>query len=428
MKPSLKIAYLFQDLNKDFNPDVWSQQDSHLIPALRRAGHEVTILASRWDRQVLYAPDPQSPNSAAHADLAFTRDGVLRLLEVATRRLQSMLGLPWLQLFDSLRMLEASVRNLKGYDVLHERNHMHGIGGALASIWLGIPLIYSVHADFLLEHSYLGISHTRLERWLAGLTAMLNYRVATAIVCVSRATKDHLIRTYRVPAEKIFVIPNGAAPNERIGEEQIIDLKFRLGIDEHPTIGFIGAFYKWHGVESLIEVLSLVLEHMDVCLVLVGDGPERSAIAEQAARRGLSDNVRFAGWVPYSDVPTYLGLIDVAVAPYPPLPQPLWFSPLKLFDYMASGKAIVASGIGQIREVIDDGETGVLVEPGNSFAMANAIVELLCDPSRRRELGENARATLETKYTWDHCVERLETIYQQALTSAKLHSAQVQAM
>jgi glycosyltransferase involved in cell wall biosynthesis len=114
-------------------------------------------------------------------------------------------------------------------------------------------------------------------------------------------------------------------------------------------------------------------------------------------------------------VPEILAIADVVTIPYPQLPEELWFSPLKLYEYMAAGKAIVASSAGQITEVIQDGYNGILVEPGNVDELAQAIINLFKDPTRRERLGQNARQQAVTQHSWEQYINRLEKIYESVL-------------
>jgi starch synthase len=129
----------------------------------------------------------------------------------------------------------------------------------------------------------------------------------------------------------------------------------------------------------------------------------------------LEKKVHITGYVAHEAMPTWLAAADVAVAPYPALPQELWFSPLKLYEYMAAGKAIVASAAGQIAEVIEDGHNGRLVRPGNVAELAQAIGELLDDPAGRQELGRAARQQAASQHSWQMYRQRLESLYTAAL-------------
>jgi glycosyltransferase involved in cell wall biosynthesis len=120
-----------------------------------------------------------------------------------------------------------------------------------------------------------------------------------------------------------------------------------------------------------------------------------------AQTHGLNGAVTFTGNVPYDDIPRYIAAMDIAVAPYIPSGN-FYYSPIKIFEYMAMGKPVVGGRIGQVEEVIADGETGVLFEPGNSTALQAALAQLVSDSPLCRRLGENARAWVETERTWDN--------------------------
>lgn len=134
---------------------------------------------------------------------------------------------------------------------------------------------------------------------------------------------------------------------------------------------------------------------------------------------GIEQSVVLTGDVDHADVPGLLSVADVAVAPYPKLPVDFYFSPLKLFEYMAIGKATVASRLGQIAEVIIDGKTGLLVEPSDPVQLAGAIVKLLRDESLRQHLGFAARNTVRQNYSWDHYIGKLLGIYEAALARSR---------
>jgi glycosyltransferase involved in cell wall biosynthesis len=172
------------------------------------------------------------------------------------------------------------------------------------------------------------------------------------------------------------------------------------------VVGFVGSFKAWHGVDFLLEAFKWLRgEDPSYHLLLVGDGPMRAKLEEETRRLGLQEAVTLIGSVPHEEIPRYLALMDVAVAPYPTL-HDFYFSPLKLYEYMAGGRAVVASRIGQVAEVITDGFTGLLYEPGNEEALLDCIRRLRADEGLRRELGNNARMAC-SKNTWRRNAERV---------------------
>ena len=173
------------------------------------------------------------------------------------------------------------------------------------------------------------------------------------------------------------------------------------------TIGFVGTLKPWHGIEVLLDAFARVARTDDVTrLRLVGDGPQRAAVLDQAAALGVADRVDLVGAVAAEDIPAELATMDVAVAPYPQLDD-FYFSPLKLYEYLAAGLPVVASDIGPCSQVLDAGRLGVLVSPGDVTELAAAIVGLRADAQLRAELGQAAREAAETRHDWSLVVDRI---------------------
>jgi glycosyltransferase involved in cell wall biosynthesis len=165
-----------------------------------------------------------------------------------------------------------------------------------------------------------------------------------------------------------------------------------------------------------VESFPRILQEFPNCkLLLVGDGPDRINIERKIEELGISPNVIITGLVPQIQVPKILSTVDVAVIPYPELPKELWFSPLKLYEYMAAGKAIVASRSGQIADVIQDEYNGVLVKPGDVIGLADNIIKLLNNPDQRDWLGNNARQQAVERHSWEGYIRKLIELYQGVL-------------
>jgi len=173
------------------------------------------------------------------------------------------------------------------------------------------------------------------------------------------------------------------------------------------TVGFVGSMKPWHGLPVLIEAFAQ-LHHREAAtrLLLVGGGPEEGPVRSELAARGLASASYLTGAVTPGDVPGFLTSMDVAVAPYPE-PRRCYFSPLKVFEYLAAGRAVVASRVGQLEDVIQHDVTGLLCPPGDAAALAAALGRLQGQPGLRARLGRAARASVLRSYTWEALAERV---------------------
>jgi glycosyltransferase involved in cell wall biosynthesis len=182
--------------------------------------------------------------------------------------------------------------------------------------------------------------------------------------------------------------------------------------------GFVGTFGPWHGVEKLAEAIKSMRAEEKVRFLLVGSGSLHTEVEKQLETEVRAGQVIFTGSVAHDRVPALLDACDILVAPHVPLADGSEFfgSPTKVFEYMAMGKAIVASRLGQIGEVLTDRETALLVEPGNVGQLAAAIMKLVESDELRAQLGANAREVAEREYTWKHNAQRVLQAYKTFLT------------
>jgi glycosyltransferase involved in cell wall biosynthesis len=320
---------------------------------------------------------------------------------------------PYLSLFSNYHLYDSCLQCLPGHDVVYERNGLYRYGVAMASKRLGLPYVLYFEADDILEHDVMGKPITGLLRWRAKKAMLYNLNAADCIICVSEPGKTHLINKWGVPAEKVVVFPNVADVQRFHPDlEARSAVRASFGLDAHPLVIFVGNFYEWHDVATLLGAFAQTLEaYPEARLLLVGDGSRRPAMMERATDLGIGHAVQFTGMVPHSEVPGLMAAADVAVVPYPPMETELWLSPLKLFEYMASGTAVIASNVGQLTDVIQDGHTGLLVPPGDVPTMAATLQRLIGDPALCLQLGQRAREDAVQKHSWDHYLSRLERVF-----------------
>ena len=413
----LKIAYAIQNVGGiDFRVDIGDTVPvKQSLLGLQRRGHQIRVF--RLAKQQLLTFSPESFQSVRSLPGGVTDGRLFHVLERAGRRLQKILGIPYYAVLDSYRFYSGCVRAFPGYDLCHEHNGLFCIGAAMAARRLGLPYVLTFSADLFLERELLGRPLRGLHARAAAAEARYTYRLARAVICVSNPARDHLVERWQVDPEKIHVLPNGVDTDVFVpAGPPDPALRQKYGLEGARVIAFAGGFQPWHGLDLLVRSFAKVLNEIpDARLLLIGDGRARRQVEAEILRSGVGDRVVITGLVPQEQVPPLLALADVAVLPYPELPNELWFSPLKLYEYMAAGSAIVASGAGQIAEVVKDGYNGVLVNPGDVGGLTRALIGVLNDPELRRSLGRNARKQAVERHSWDQYVDRLEGVYDRAL-------------
>ncbi len=287
-----------------------------------------------------------------------------------------------------------------------------------------IKFIYERYAFFSVAGSYLAekfeipfvveaneiAGYKRVRRQcFVGLAQRMEQKIfdrATAILVVSEFLKEE-IKKLDIDSKKIFVIPNAVDPKEFSLNISPESLKKRFGVpSETVTFGFIGWFVAWHNIELLIDVFAEVAQGRKVLLFLVGDGVLKEELLKRIRAKGVEDKVIFTGAVPYKQIPEYISLMDICVIPG----SNEYRSPIKLFEYMAMAKAVVAPRLKPIESIVTHEQEGMLFEPDNADSLRKIFLKLLPSTETRRRLGENARRKILEHHTWLHNAQRVVDI------------------
>ena len=382
----------------------------YVAAGLKARGHSLTFIAPRTLNEIVCTDDLLKPELAPRT---WSASRLFDMTANATWRIQRWLGVPYLNIYSNYRLYDACLQCLPGHDLVYERNSLYKYGVAMACKRLKLPYVLYFEADDILEHDYMGKPITGLLRWRASHAIRYNLKAADCIICVSEQGKTHLVTNWNVPAEKIIVFPNAADVQRfRPYPETRSELRASLKVNSNPLIVFVGNFYVWHDITTLLNAFSQVrVTCPDARLILIGDGSQRQAMMSLADEMGISNAVQFPGIMAHDEIPRMLGAADIAVAPYPKMVHEMWLSPIKLFEYMASGIAIIASGIGQLTDVVKDGYNGLLVPPGDTSAMASAMKKLIEDSDLRSQLGQHARDDAVNKYSWERYISNLEHVF-----------------
>lgn len=413
---SLRIAISspeLQQLQKSIKGD--PANATHIIQGYIASGllaheHNLTFIMPRNLKEIVCTNDLRNPTLAPQT---WSASPIFKIASKAAWRIQKKLGIPYLSIFSNFRLYDACLQCLPGHDLVYERNSLYRNGVAMACKKLRIPYILYFEADEILEYDIMGKPITGVLRWRAKELIRYNLKAADKIICVSNQGKSHLVNNWRIPAEKIVVFPNAVDLQRfRPNSEEGYVVRESLGVEHNPLILFVGRFYEWHDVTTLLDAIAkVVVTHPDAHLILVGDGSQQEAMVQYSIGLGINHKVRFTGLVPHTEVPSIMAAADIAVVPYPRMEHDLWLSPLKMFEYMASGTAVIASEMGQIRNVIKTGKNGLLVPPGDASALGAAIIKLIDNPKLRSQLGEQARQDMVKNYSWKHYILRLENLF-----------------
>src|SRR6266700_241778 len=276
------------------------------------------------------------------------------------------------------------------------QGHVAGMEHAAAA---GVPGLLEVNAPLIEEQAaYRGLR----DAGGADRAAARAFRAASVLLAVSAEVAAWLERR-GAAGSRVHVIPNGVDAE-----------RFRPDVPPAApgppgsfTVGFVGSMKPWHGLDVLAEAFARLHQRApDARLLLVGDGPARVGVCADLSARGLAAVVHCTEAVAPHEVPGLLTSVDAAVAPYPQATG-FYFSPLKVYEYLAAGRAVVASRVGQLETVIRHDVNGLLCPPGDAGALAAALERLRCEPALRARLGRAARATVLGNHTWDAVAARV---------------------
>jgi glycosyltransferase involved in cell wall biosynthesis len=295
-------------------------------------------------------------------------------------------------------------------DLIYQRYARFSWAGVAASLRSGLPLFleYNGSEVWMGKHWDRGEMLPLLARF-----ERLNLEGAARIFVVADVERRNLLRA-GVPDEKIVVNPNGVDTEKfRPGVGGLV-VRRSLGVTEDEILcGFVGTFGPWHGVLTLAQAVASLPADSKVRFLLVGAGKLRDEVQRLVGVAGKEQQVIFAGHVEHARVPALLDACDILLSPHVPLEDGSEFfgSPTKLFEYMAMGKGIIASRLGQIAEVLVDEETALLTEPGNVSQLADAIMRLSRSRELRERLGAAARDAADAEHTWKHNAQRVLDAY-----------------
>jgi glycosyltransferase involved in cell wall biosynthesis len=349
-----------------------------VLRVLLRRGMEVHLLAARFGGEVpagleglhLHLLPPIGPGEAAARELAAQ---------------------------SSDAAVASVLTGLAGLDLVYER---YALWGRTATTWAArneVPSVLEVNAPLVDEQR----AHRELHD-IAGAEAVARTALTAAgtVACVSAG-----VAAWAVSAgsrqQGVITVPNG------VDTEQVVPSSGPITASDATrfTVGFVGTLRPWHGIEVLVDAMAL-LTRADPSwrLLVVGGGPQAADLLRRAAQAGVE--IELTGPIPSREVVSHLHRIDIATAPYAS-EERCYFSPLKVYEYLAAGLPVVASRAGQVPAALDHGRLGSLVPPGDPVALAGALDALRADTARRTALRTATRQAALEQHTWDAAVDRI---------------------
>jgi glycosyltransferase involved in cell wall biosynthesis len=288
-------------------------------------------------------------------------------------------------------------------DGIYERYSLFFPSGVWVHRLLRVPLLLEINAPLLEERSrYGGVYLTRLGRW----SQEYAWRGADYVLPVTQVLAEYVLRA-GVPKSRIVVIPNGVDLAKFESQPQRSVAKRALGLEGKLVLGFTGFVREWHRLDRIIDWIAEHPTKPKCHLLITGDGPARQSLEKQAQDRGMSDALTITGIVAREDVMRYVAAYDIALQPA----VVEYASPLKLFEYLAQGCAIVAPAMPNILEVLVNEVNALLFDPSDDASLDQVLCRICGDDVLRERISQAAKRTIEERqFTWDHnarCVSQL---------------------
>jgi glycosyltransferase involved in cell wall biosynthesis len=298
--------------------------------------------------------------------------------------------------------------NLKGKDfqLVWERHDLFpGPGKRLASKFK-VPFVISVEALSVWEAKKWGVNRPIWGKWLERNVEAKSLKAADLVCCVSQEVKDKVI-SMGVEESRVIVTPNRVNSSLFHPSVDGSAIAEKYNLQGKKVIGWTGSFRGFHAIDHVVNAFELVHnEHPDTILMLVGDGLEFDKIKAMVLEKKLEAAVIMTGKKDFIEIPKYVANFDVSLVSARSA-EGFHYSPLKLREYLALGKAVIAPNAGDLAEIFSDGEDLLLYEAGNYHSLAQEILKILEDAPLHNKLKKNAISWFENEGSWSHELKKV---------------------
>ncbi len=390
----MKILYHHRTASKDGQ----AVHIEEMICALRELGHDVRVVGPT--------------GSASGGSMGDDATWVHKLKAALPKAAYELLELTYTLL--AYRRLAAAAREFHP-DIIYERYNLFLLAGAMLRRKLGIPLLLEVNAPLAEERGrFGGLGLPWLARW-AERRAWQN---ADFVLPVTKVLAGHVLAV-GVSPQRISVIPNGINRAHFAAAPAPEEAKRTLGLSGALVLGFTGFIRDWHGVDRVIRWMASVDAPANAVLMVVGDGPVRADLERLAAELKLKDRVRFTGVIDRDRVPEYVAAFDIALQPA----VVAYASPLKLFEYLALGKPVIAPRQPNIEEILTDGDNALLFDAHQPVAFERTLTRLCADSALRTQLAAAATSTIDRlDLTWLGNAKRVTALHSRSCSNSDLRN------
>jgi len=297
----------------------------------------------------------------------------------------------------------SAVRNWRllcrcSHDLIYERHAFFLCATAWVARRRRLPLVVEVN-------ELVGDERVRRQPTFSGLAQRCDrfcFRHASLVTVVSPYLQRR-VQAMGVPEERILVLPNAVAAKNYAAAADGVRMREEFGVGAAVLVGFVGWLVPWHRLEDLVRAVAKASSDVDIRLVIVGDGPLRGDLEALVQVEGIASRVHFVGAVPHHAVPEYIAAMDIAVIPH----SNEYRSPIKLFEYMGQGKAVLVPQTEPIEMVVQHEHNGLLFDAGDAPSLGEGLARLLSDPALRERIGGKARVDVLAHHTWRRNAERI---------------------
>lgn len=293
-------------------------------------------------------------------------------------------------------------------------NHWNGLTAVKTARQLGIPSIYEVRGLWEVTRGSRNPewAESNMFKYIARMEADAA-KGATRVFAITEALREEMIKR-GVDGDKIEIVPNGVDTSRFNPIPRDEELASQLGVAGKTVIGYVGSVLDYEGIELILEAAEVLNRtREDFHVLIVGDGAELERFQYHVQERELEHVVTFTGRVPHEEVERYYSLVDITPFPRLPLPVCEMVSPLKPFEAMAMGKAVISSDVAALKEIVTPGVNGHLHEKGNTDSLIEQLTKLLDDPVYSKQLGAQAREWVVENRDWAKIAQIIADTYKE---------------